>query len=180
MVKAVYDWRTDPTITKHSLAPRDVYLAAPFFNTGQEMEIVAVEQDLMNAGLSFFSPRLECRYVKGAPNARALADKAYFLNVRHLGLCTFVLAGLTFPDVGTAWELGYAQALKVPRLGYTSRVEVLSNLMICKTVDAMTLTRRLRTALGSIYLDIRERSRGIDKAILAVNDTAVYDRLPEE
>jgi len=174
-----YDWRKDPEITKKSMERRDVYLAAPFFNVGQEQEILAVEIMLTKSGLSFFSPRLECLYVKHSANAAAQADRAFFLNVRHLGGCKLIVAGLTWPDVGTAWELGYAHALHQPRLGFSSNDKAKGNLMINKTVNAMVPFNRLETAISCIALDIRERSRSTYNAVVAVNDP-VMQCLPEE
>jgi nucleoside 2-deoxyribosyltransferase len=166
-------------MTKKMLQPRDVYLAAPFFTDEQRFELETVESMLRNAELSFFSPRLECLYEKHSPDAAKQADRAFFLNERHLGSCRLVLAGLTWKDDGTAWELGYAHSLHLPRLGFSSNDRIQGNLMIHKTVTAMVKFENLSDVLGAISLDIHTRSRSAYKAVEAVNDPSL-ETLPEE
>lgn len=161
-----YDQLADKGLTKESMIVRDVYLAGPFFKPEQAGEISGVEADLVLAGFSFFSPRQECRYTRG--DDVIVADRAFFLNRYHIHHCKFILACLSWPDAGTAWELGYGEALRTPRIGFTSDMQVGLNLMAVKTVHSLVPRRKLLEKLREIRVDI-DRGRGVVPALEKVD-----------
>jgi hypothetical protein len=163
-----YNPGNDVGLTKEMTQIREVYLAGPFFTNEQLNEIVIIEELLKNSGFSYFSPRKECRYNAGDPEI--VADRAFYLNCWHISTCKFVVASLTWKDTGTAWELGYAHAIKKPRLGVTSLMSIGFNLMVVRTVNALISLPNLEPSLESIGLDIKDRGRGILPSIVAVND----------
>jgi nucleoside 2-deoxyribosyltransferase len=144
------------------LQVKDVYIAAPFFNEGQLGEVMSAENQILKVGLEFYSPRLGWRYKPGDPQDSA--DKAFFLNKHHINGCKFLVACLSFPDMGTAWELGYANALAVPRIGVTASRKVGMNLMVRNTVDVLVMTEDLPEILNIVALDIA-RGYGVKPAI---------------
>jgi nucleoside 2-deoxyribosyltransferase len=149
------------------MKPRDVYLAGPFFSPVQVEELERVEALLRLAGITYFSPRIECRYNPGDPPSKA--DQAFFLNVHHVSQCKFVLAGLTWPDAGTGWELGMAHEAGIARLGFTSNRKAQMNLMVVKTVDALIMIDTLDVGLGAVMADI-QRGKTVTAAIQGLGD----------
>lgn len=163
----MYKPENDPGFAEGLRTMRDVYLAGPFFNDAQVAEIQSVEEMLKEAGFTFFSPRLECRYKPG--DDPIVADRAFWLNIYHVTTCKFVMACLSWPDVGTGWELGYAHAKGTPRLGFTSNPKVGANLMAVKTVNGLVPISHLHSALSVLHLDIFTRSRNVVAAIQGVD-----------
>lgn len=149
------------------LKPRDVYLAGPFFSPIQVEELEKVEALLRMASITYFSPRIECRYSPGDPPSKA--DQAFYLNVYHVKQCKFVLACLTWPDAGTGWELGMAHEAGVARLGFTSNRKVKINLMVSKTVDALVMIDTLDVGLGAVMADM-QRGKTVTAAIRGLTD----------
>jgi nucleoside 2-deoxyribosyltransferase len=173
----VYNPNTDPELEYEVLRHRDVYLAGPFFTLDQVNEINQVEEHLEDAGLSFFSPRIECRYKLDDPPE--VADRAFYLNVHHIRGCKFVLAGLTWRDTGTAWELGLAYGCKKPMLGWTNNLKVGLNIMARKTVDALIPLDELSKSLPSISVSIHDRGTGILHAIMQCDYSNTWKGLME-
>ena len=143
-----YDPASDVGLNERMKRPREIYLAGPFFSDGQVQELRLVEQALVEAKLDFYSPRLECLYKRG--DERKVAQRCAWLNRFHIRRSKLVLAGLTWADMGTAWELGYADADRIPRIGFTSDHKVGLNLMVRETVDALIPFDKVPDALNAI------------------------------
>lgn len=136
------------------MGSKTIYLAGPFFKPDQEAEIMSVERDLRVSGVSFFSPRLECRYRIGDPPE--IAKRAFDMNVQHIMEATVVLACLSWPDMGTAWELGLAQGLRIPRVGFTSNSKVRLNLMLRHTVTVLVPLGEVRGFAGAMAAELTD------------------------
>ncbi len=149
-----YKAEFDRDLTKALRTPRLVYVAGPFFKPEHILELKKVEDWLKRTDMSFYSPRLELRYKPGVSEP-IVAQRAFWLNKFHIKSCRLVLACLSFPDAGTAWELGYADAFMKPRLGWTTNARMGINLMISQTVNALVNLDSLEIALGSIAVDIK-------------------------
>jgi len=143
---------------------RTVYLAGPFFKPEHTAELKKVEEWLKRVGLTFYSPRLELRYKPGV-SEDIVAQRAFWLNKYHIKSCRMVLACLSFPDSGTAWELGYAEALQQPRLGWTTNPKAGMNLMVRQTVHVLTHLDALEIGLGSLALDMDRGRFGLQKIL---------------
>jgi len=137
---------------------RDVYIAAPFFKPEHIVQVERIENALRECGFSFFSPRFDCRYRPGDPDI--VADRAFFLNKLHIDTCKFMIADLTYKDMGTSWELGYADKAGTVRLGVTSNMMAGLNLMVVNTVNALIPFRSLESCIRVLATDIIERGRG--------------------
>lgn len=159
-----YSIHTDPELPEGALVPRHVYLAGPFFNSDQVDQIRDVEEELERYQLKYFSPRLECRYRVGDDPIVALRAKE--LNRHHISHCGLVLACLSWPDVGTSWELGYAEALGRLRVGFTSNPKVGLNLMIRYTVHRFIQLGAVPNLLSQVSLDI-QRGRSYTNTIIS-------------
>lgn len=173
-----YDPDQDAALTPTARTPRGVYLAAPFFKDHEVAEVRAVEAWLTDAGFTFYSPRLECRYVKGAPDERIVACRAFWLNKFHINMCSFIVACLSYPDSGTSWELGFGEATSKPKIGWTSNAKCSGNLMICGTVDAVVSFGDLRATLIALKPDL-EHSDNVRRAV-SFYDNRNYWQQPEE
>lgn len=150
-----YDPLKDDGLTNEQRTIRQIYLAGPFFNEEQVREISMVEGLLKEHGFTYFSPRKECRYHPGDPEV--VAERAKWLNKFHIVHCEYVLAGLSYPDMGTAWELGYADGINQPRIGWVSDPLLGLNLMIRGTVHLLIPFGSVGVMLG--YLKDRERKK---------------------
>jgi nucleoside 2-deoxyribosyltransferase len=170
----VYNLRTDPVVGERPelLDARDVYLAGPFFTPEQEKEIELVERCIERVGLTFFSPRLECRYKRG--DEPIVAHRAKALNIYHIQQSLVVVACLSWPDLGTAWELGFAEARNISRLGFSSNRKVGMNLMVRGTVDALVPFDNLPSVLSAVSLDL-ERGHDHNRTIVAANNDAFWN-----
>lgn len=88
---------------------KQLYIAAPFFTPPQLETIKSVEQAIMDAGLIFYSPRLDGVLKEMLPEERkARARDIFNLNVRHIINADGVLCILDDKDTGTTWENGFA------------------------------------------------------------------------
>jgi hypothetical protein len=117
---------TRKAVLKSSLRPlrmlpkrehQQVYLAGPFFNTGQRWLIEELRNSLLNCDLKVFSPLHDVGH--GA------AENVYAPDMAGLRRSGVVLACLDGMDPGTLYEVGYAQALghKVIVLVGSERIE---------------------------------------------------------
>jgi nucleoside 2-deoxyribosyltransferase len=127
------------------MADRRWYLAGPFFNERQLLQMANLEMIAQDHDEAFFSPRWQ--HPAGIPQPVTTAERATELfrtNVAELVRCTHVLATLDYllpeghalsllragqaakpvslPDAGTIWELGFATALGRPVVLFTERV----------------------------------------------------------
>lgn len=82
---------------------QQVYLAGPFFNTGQRWVIEELRNSLLNCHLKVFSPLHDVGH--GA------AETVYAPDMAGLRRSSVVLACLDGLDSGTLYEVGYAHAL---------------------------------------------------------------------
>ena len=158
MITQGYDLRTDPEVAKGALEPRSIYLAGQFFNDDQVAEVMTIEMDLSAIGASYFSPRLECRY-NSKTDPPIVAQRSFALNRFHISMCDLVVASLTYPDVGTAWELGFADAIKKPRLGVSRKERKLINLMVVGTVDHLIDLNDVGKEVEAFFADIARYGR---------------------
>ncbi|HBL41541.1 MAG TPA: nucleoside 2-deoxyribosyltransferase [Ruminococcaceae bacterium] len=91
-----------------------IYLAGPFFNEEQISYIEKAETILRRRGFDVFSPR-EHTADETLPN-HLWAQKIFEIDVQALSesdLAVAVYHGM-YSDTGTAWEIGYAYANKIP------------------------------------------------------------------
>ena len=161
----MYRLHEDTDVTEEMLRFRDVYIAAPFFDNDQIDELEYVETELRAEGFSFFSPCRHVRYKIGDPPE--IANRAYELNKRHIVGCKFVVAVMTHPDMGTAWELGFGN--NRPILAVTSKPKVGLNLMV---VNAVTVVMPL-THLGKWTAPMKatlERSHSLYRISLEMKE----------
>jgi nucleoside 2-deoxyribosyltransferase len=167
MGKTAYDYMKDTAIKAYTLRSRTVYLAGPFFSKQQTLEVEKIEVLMNRAAVSYFSPRLECRYTPGDPEV--VAARTFFLNQHHIKNCQFIVALLTYPDTGTAWELGYAACMHRPILGLTNNKSVLLNLMVQQTVDGLIEFKKFGIVLRALAVDV-ERSKDLHRSIRSAED----------
>lgn len=112
-----------------------IYLASPFFSKEELTHVKAVEEELSCYPL--FSPRkhqLEHHEI----GSRAWRADVYRNDVNHIKWADVVVAILTkgtYDDTGTAFEVGYAEALGKPVLIYNPEKRIL-NLMIADSLHA--------------------------------------------
>lgn len=144
----------------------DVYLAGPFFTPPQVNQNKWLADMLFKYRLKAFAPARDCRYKPGDPKVNA--DRAFWLNRYHIEHCKFILADLCWPDSGTAWELGYADAIGRPKLGIVGSWQQGLNLMLRNTVDGLITLQDTEGVLGSLSLDIKERGRHAAAAIARI------------
>ena len=110
-----------------------IYLASPFFNDFELSCVKRAEQILFSRGFDVFSPRLH--EIRGAEDDPAQWSRDTFLSDRDALEKSDIVVMLyhgNYSDSGTAWEAGYACALKKPvvavHVGESEKVG--SNLMI--------------------------------------------------
>jgi nucleoside 2-deoxyribosyltransferase len=142
----MYDPNADDGLQESLRVKRHVYLAAPFFTEEQVDLCEWAERIMETCNISFFSPRLDCRYTKGDPPI--VAHRAFWLNRHHISTATLVVALLDWPDVGTAWELGFAYATGAPRLGVVGSAPELLNLMIANTCHGVVSSKDFDTVVA--------------------------------
>ena len=159
-----YDVKNDVGLMDKHLSTRQVYLAGPFFDESQLDQIVRVEQMLTKRGISFYSPHREMRFKRGMP--RVVAQRCKHLNQVHCNKSKLVLACLSWPDTGTAWELAWAEAMGTYRLGFTSNAHVEMNLMVRETVDALVPFNALSVVLDKLRGSLVRPGYGSIRTIL--------------
>ncbi len=97
------------------MAPGQVYLAGPFFTTGQRWLVEEARAALMGLGAGVFSPLHEVGTNLPA-SVVAPADLA------GLERCSAVLALVDGRDLGTIYEVGYARARGIPVVALAENV----------------------------------------------------------
>lgn len=105
--------KTDNLISSHY--KKKVYLASPFFNDEQLIDMIKVLGTLRNKNLNVFSP-YENQHKDLEFGSKEWRDKTYNSDVDHIKWCDFVVAIVdgNYMDSGTAWEIGYAHAINKP------------------------------------------------------------------
>ncbi|AIG65303.1 nucleoside 2-deoxyribosyltransferase [Weissella tructae] len=112
-----------------------IYLAGPFFDDEQIERISRMEEALTAnpTVASFFSPRKEEfeNRVMGTPEWAADVFEMDRVNIDNADVVTAVIdyEG-TYVDPGTAWEIGYANAMGKPVLLIKEKAEGSVNLMM--------------------------------------------------
>lgn len=99
----------------------DVYLAGPFFYSGQLAVIEEIKQHLEDAGLKVFSPFHDA----GMGQAKDICQQ----DLEALKNSSMILAVLNGFDPGTIFEVGYARALEIPVLIYCCSIGDLNSTM---------------------------------------------------
>ena len=157
----------DPVLIENPklLQPRCVYLAGPFFRAEQIVMNELLRKACIHAGLSVFVPALDCRYTPGDPEIAA--DRAFHLNRYHISRSVFILADLTTPDTGTAWELGVGYATNRAMLGVVNNSKAGLNLMVRNTVNALIHVDNLAGHLSALAVTL-ERGTSMANAINAI------------
>lgn len=94
-----------------------IYLAGPFFNEKQLNNMKTLEDLCKLHNINGISPR---KFMVLKPRA-PLSDreKVFKENVRAIDTSNLVLACVDDKDTGTAWEMGYAYAMRKPVVAYT-------------------------------------------------------------
>lgn len=92
-----------------------IYLAAPFFTTGERLLLETVRIALHDAGLEVFSPLHE---------VGAGGDEVAARDLQGLDGCDAVLALLDGADPGTVFETGWATNAGIPVVGFTAHPEL--------------------------------------------------------
>lgn len=140
----------------------DLYLASPFFNDQQIALCKVIEGLCQDLGIKIFSPRLEGPSLKpgasqedrqsvASVNARGISQSEFVLAVLDYllpieqSLRLVRLAGgddplrinpvtgpLNLPDTGTVWEMGYANGLEKPVVGFKLDARGTLNVMLCQ------------------------------------------------
>jgi len=108
------------------------YLAAPFFNDEQREVCQAIEDAAKNAGVRCFSPRRDAGVLR--PDSSEFDRRAVF-NHNLIGLrnSKYVLARIDDFDPGVLWEIGYAYALQVPIVAFSTVPGRGLNLMLAQS-----------------------------------------------
>lgn len=168
----MYRPESDPYVLDrmHLLDPHDIYLAGPFFTEQQLSQNKWLTDVCQRAGFRVFVPARDCRYKPGDP--QLAADRAFWLNRYHIDKCKFVLADLCWPDSGTAWELGYADAIGRARLGIVGDRKSAMNLMLRNTVMGLLHIGDLNQAIRVIALDIKDRGKSPSGVISKIGFSA--------
>ncbi|HEX5269307.1 MAG TPA: PfkB family carbohydrate kinase, partial [Gemmataceae bacterium] len=92
--------------------PVRLYLAGPFFNAGERWLVSLAYHALEGLGASVFSPM---------HHVGLGGDEVAQPDIDGLMSCQAVLALLDGADPGTLFEMGYAAARSIPRVGYAER-----------------------------------------------------------
>ena len=85
-----------------------VYIAAPFFNSEQLAQVIAIENLLKEKEIEFFSPRSFGVIKDMTPEEKEREMKnIYNMNVEKLLWCDTAIVLVDHKDTGTTWELGF-------------------------------------------------------------------------
>lgn len=116
-----------------------IYLASPLFNVQQKARINKVVQTLRSAGHEVYSPmEHEIPNAWNMPN-HEWAQAVYEEDVKNLNKADTVVAiyeGMD-SDTGTAWEIGYAVALKKKVYVIIEDASKIQSLMVVNGADAV-------------------------------------------
>lgn len=115
---------------------KKVYLASPFFNDEQLVDMVKVLGTLRNKNLDVFSP-YENQHKDLEFGSKEWRDKTFNSDVDHIKWCDFIVAIVdgNYMDSGTAWEIGYAHAINKPVIVVNLNQKPI-NLMISDSLHA--------------------------------------------
>ena len=115
---------------------KKIYLASPFFNDEELLDMVKVLGCLRNKKLDVFSP-FENQNKSLEFCSKPWRDETFKSDVDHIDWCDIVVAVVkgNYMDSGTAWEIGYAFATKKPVIVVNMRKETV-NLMIADSLHA--------------------------------------------
>lgn len=106
-----------------------IYIASPFFNDKEREAVSIAERILRERGFQVFSPR-EHNIIDEESGTRAWSKKTFQIDCGGIDWadCVVVLYWGNYSDTGTAWECGYAFAIKKPvvvvQLGESSNLMV--------------------------------------------------------
>tara|TARA_B100000700_G_scaffold316290_2_gene405589 strand:- start:10 stop:429 length:420 start_codon:yes stop_codon:yes gene_type:complete len=117
---------------------RKAYIAGPLFNEGERWWVEELEKTVASTGFSTFLPHRD-----NPPKTPETIQTIFENNLDGIEQSDILIANLNgiTTDDGTAWELGYAAALKKPSIGIFTdwRIryegEEIVNLMIGCSLD---------------------------------------------
>ncbi|HJH32327.1 MAG TPA: nucleoside 2-deoxyribosyltransferase [Methanosarcinaceae archaeon] len=126
-------------------ATKTIYLAAPLFSEAEREFNNKIRDQMVERGFSVFLPQEDSN---DTTDMRHQEKQNYIFRqnleaIDNSDIIIAVLDGGSDVDSGTAWELGYAFAIKKPVLGLKTDFRTLGpegtvNLMIEVSVDALT------------------------------------------
>lgn len=113
-----------------------VYIAAPFFNAKQLTLVKAIEGELTDLAVEYYSPRVGGILMElSAEEKTQSKGQIYKDNVDQIDSCTHMIAVIDDRDVGTIWEMGYATA-KGKTIASISNEDYGLNVMLAESVKA--------------------------------------------
>ena len=164
------------------------YLAGPFFNAEQQGIMQRIEEEYVDAGIAFFSPRICDENSPGKKIDDAAASRIFERNEEQLMVgsawrCTHMLAvidyvlpngtelrlmsgktplghPITIPDTGTVFEMGMAYSLNIDIYSFTVHPPEKMNVMLSKC------TCGILHGFDKLRCFLREKDRGRRLAFL--------------
>ena len=96
----------------------NVYIASGWFSPEWLQEVEDIKTVLEDLDLEYFSPK---DYAIAEATASNDTQKQIFDgNVKHLGICDWMICNTRNKDMGTIWEAGYYYSLNKPIVYYCS------------------------------------------------------------
>lgn len=114
-----------------------IYLASPFFNSAEIINVELAEKYLRNKGFDVWSPREH--EVRSDVGTIKWSDATFKMDRDAIDECDLVVVLYygNYSDTGTAWECGYACATNKPViLVHLHDENTVSNLMLHSSVHA--------------------------------------------
>lgn len=128
--------KVEETERKTANTNKKVYLASPFFNDEELLDMAKVCGCLRNKGLDVFAP-YENQNKQLEFCSKEWRNATFKSDIDHIDNADIVVAVVNgnYCDSGTAWEIGYAYATKKPIIVVNLRKEIV-NLMISDSLHA--------------------------------------------
>lgn len=105
------------TTPRNSTKQYDFYLAGPYYRRSQVQSQILIEELFASYAKKVFSPRKDAFMPSDNPTREDM-DRAFQDDMNALNDSEFVLANVTFTDLNTAVEIGYAIAKGIPVILY--------------------------------------------------------------
>lgn len=105
------------TTARESTKQYDFYLAGPYYRKSQIQSQILIEELFASYAKKVFSPRKDAFIPSDNPTKEEM-KQAYDEDMAALNDSEFVLANVTFTDLNTAVEIGYALAKGIPVILY--------------------------------------------------------------
>lgn len=115
-----------------------IYVAAPFFNDKELINVELVAKVLEDKGHTLFIPMEETKNIDNSDvmKWRKGVFKADTEGIIKADLVLAVVNHGNYDDMGTCWEMGYAYALDIPVVIFKTDVETTLNLMASESAVA--------------------------------------------